>query len=406
MRLPFNGRGDAETAQLVRLRMASVAAQDSPRARVTAKAGGERDAGKAEGERDAAKIGGWVPRVPSGVLRVVPSAENELKLDGDTTSAVVEYAGDADTPATRAEHAGGRHARRPPGLLDEASAVTASRVVGDRGTPPGATASPAMADRLPLVVRGAWARCAPLLARCRLELGRSHVIVVVIVLVMGLTAAAVVYGVGRPRVVPVGAEMDDAGPAEDHGSDQGGTGDHTSAERPDAGTGESGSGPDAGGEPGGDGSGPGGASGGAMLMVHVAGKVANPGVISLPSGSRVVDAIEAAGGAEAGVDLTPLNLARVVSDGEQVLVGVDPPPGHADAGQPDHPPGPEAGGRVSLNTATVQQLETLPGIGPALAQRIVEWRENNGRFTSIEELHEVSGIGPSKYADIAPLVVL
>jgi competence protein ComEA len=240
------------------------------------------------------------------------------------------------------------------------------------------------------------------LAAFRLELGRSHVVVVVVVLVIGLVAAAVVYGVGRPRVVPVGVEMEVAGtPVAATGDDVNGAVTPGGADHYDEhehGPGEVAD--DAGGPPGSP------ADGAGELVVHVAGKVAHPGVVSLPVGSRVVDAIDAAGGADSGVDMTPLNLARVLSDGEQVLVGVDPPTEHEVQSEAGDTGGEPAGGLVSLNTATVQQLETLPGIGPALAQRIVDWRERHGRFSSIDELHEVSGIGPSKYADIAPLVVL
>jgi competence protein ComEA len=114
----------------------------------------------------------------------------------------------------------------------------------------------------------------------------------------------------------------------------------------------------------------------------------------------VIDAIGAAGGAEAGVDLTPLNLARVLTDGEQVVVGIEPPP------QAAPEPGTAGSGAVSLNSASADQFATLPGIGPTLAARIVQWREQNGRFTAIEELLEVSGIGPAKYDAIAGLVTL
>jgi competence protein ComEA len=125
------------------------------------------------------------------------------------------------------------------------------------------------------------------------------------------------------------------------------------------------------------------------VVVAVAGKVARPGLVRLPAGSRVDDAVRAAGGALPGADVALLNLARKLVDGEQVLVGVDPP-----AGAPAAPTaGPAASGLVNLNTATAADLDALPGIGPVLAQRIVQWRSEHGRFARVEQLREVTGIG-------------
>ena len=140
-----------------------------------------------------------------------------------------------------------------------------------------------------------------------------------------------------------------------------------------------------------------GASG--QVVVHVAGAVASPGVVTLPAGSRVADALEAAGGATADADTDQLNLARILVDGEQVRV----PHQGEDASTWAAPPGPAqdagtgtASGLVNINTASATELQSLPGIGEALAQRIVDYREANGPFTSIDELTEVSGIGPAK----------
>ena len=145
------------------------------------------------------------------------------------------------------------------------------------------------------------------------------------------------------------------------------------------------------------------AADGADLVVDVAGKVRRPGIAVLPAGSRVVDALDAAGGARRGVDLTGLNLARLVVDGEQILVGVAPAPGVA--GNLGTAP-PQGASLVNLNTADQTVLETLPGVGPVTAEAILAWRTDNGGFTSVDELLEVDGIGEATLEDLAPLVTL
>lgn len=139
-----------------------------------------------------------------------------------------------------------------------------------------------------------------------------------------------------------------------------------------------------------------------VVTVHVRGRVREPGVITLPAGSRVIDAIDAAGGLRAGASTGELNLARLLVDGEQVAVGVR----SADAAQPDapSPSGAQPVAQVDLNAATAAELEALPGIGPVLAARIVQWRVDNGRFTDVEILREVSGIGDALMAQLRPLV--
>ena len=131
---------------------------------------------------------------------------------------------------------------------------------------------------------------------------------------------------------------------------------------------------------------------GAVVVVAVAGTVRHPGLVRLPLGSRVDDAVRAAGGPLPGASFDGLNRARKLTDGEQVVVGVPPVSG----------PGAQsaAGGdaRVDLNAADVSALDGLPGIGPVLAQKIVDWRTEHGRFASVDQLREVSGIGESKFA--------
>lgn len=143
-----------------------------------------------------------------------------------------------------------------------------------------------------------------------------------------------------------------------------------------------------------------GAAGSGEVVVAVAGKVRRPGLVRLPAGSRVDDAVRAAGGVLAGADPGLLNLARRLVDGEQVLVGVDPPAGSPAGG------GAVAGGLLDLNAASVSDLDGLPGIGPVLAQRIVDWRTENGRFASVDQLREVTGIGEAKFQDLQAKVTV
>jgi competence protein ComEA len=144
-----------------------------------------------------------------------------------------------------------------------------------------------------------------------------------------------------------------------------------------------------------------------VLVISVSGRVAHPGLVRVPNGSRVADVLAAAGGALPGVDLAGLNLARRVVDGEQVAVGVPAAPdaGAAQASAPAAgPPAPAA--KVDLNTATVAQLDTLPGVGPVTAQHIVDWRARNGRFARVEQLREVDGIGEHRFQQLRELVTV
>lgn len=137
----------------------------------------------------------------------------------------------------------------------------------------------------------------------------------------------------------------------------------------------------------------------AIVVVHAAGAVASPGVYRLPGGSRVGDLVDAAGGPVAGADLDQVNLAAPVADGERVYVPMEgevvPAPS---AG------GGEAAGPVDLNAASASDLEALPGIGPATAAAIVDERERRGRFSSVDDLLDVRGIGPAKLEQLRELV--
>lgn len=145
----------------------------------------------------------------------------------------------------------------------------------------------------------------------------------------------------------------------------------------------------------------------AVVVVHVAGAVEHPGVVELLPGTRVDEAIAAAGGATDAADLDALNLAAPVVDGQQVYV-----PEEGESAQPAAVSGgagastTSAGGLVDLNDADLAALDTLPGIGPALAQRIVDWRTEHGPFASVEALTDVSGIGPATMERLRDLVTV
>lgn len=140
------------------------------------------------------------------------------------------------------------------------------------------------------------------------------------------------------------------------------------------------------------------------VVVDVAGKVRHPGIVTLPVGSRVHDAILKAGGARHGVPLTAINLARPLVDGEQILVGArSVPAGTAPAVVGSVP---AAGALVNINSAGLAELDTLPGVGPVTAQKILDWRSAHGAFTAVDDLLEVDGIGDKTLADIAPHVTL
>ncbi|WP_319451782.1 MULTISPECIES: ComEA family DNA-binding protein [unclassified Mycobacterium] len=154
----------------------------------------------------------------------------------------------------------------------------------------------------------------------------------------------------------------------------------------------------------------------ASVVVSVVGLVRTPGLVTLGPGARIADALEAAGGALDGADMTGLNMARRVADGEQLVVGIASPPGTPPAmgssistppgGAPA--PGPAAPSpapaQVDLNEATLEQLDTLPGVGPVMASAILAWRTANGRFANVDQLGEVDGIGPARLEKLRDLV--
>jgi competence protein ComEA len=257
------------------------------------------------------------------------------------------------------------------------------------GVPGGGTPSirarvlAALGDRLPATLRGAVVDPA----------ARGAVMLAILALAGSAAAGWLAW---HARAVPLGAQVTDPVPAT--GGTPWGAVSHTWATpHARAAASEAGAAASASAQP--------------DVVVDVAGKVLRPGVVRLRAGARVIDAVEKAGGVLPGTDTTGLALARVLVDGEQVLVDGRPgpaPPGPAAA--PAASPaaagtgGPGAGTPVNLNTATVEQLDALPGVGPVLAQRIVEWREAHGAFTSPDQLGEVSGVGDGKLADLLPLV--
>ncbi|WP_435970079.1 helix-hairpin-helix domain-containing protein [Streptomyces sp. Qhu_M48] len=283
--------------------------------------------------------------------------------------AVVRRRGDALFPAAASPvEAVGEV--EPPGVVSAPEAL-------ERGSPPGSweRLREALRERTPVWVQ----------TRCGLEPRALAALTVVLIVAAGLAGGY--FWTGRPE--PVRApELVRAAPA-------------AAAPAPRAG-------PGPGARPGSE---PAPAAVGARVIVDVGGKVRRPGVLTLPAGSRVADALRAAGGAKPDADLTGLNRARVLFDGEQVLVGLPGTPvGGALGGTGSGPaPGSGAGGGgpavpLSLNTATVEQLDTLPGVGPVLARHIVDHRAEHGGFRSVGELREVNGIGERRFADLEPLV--
>ena len=279
----------------------------------------------------------------------------------------------ADEPAPAAGP--GRHAHRPVGV--------------------GASVAGWAQDRLPPTVQG------------RVQLTGAHLAVVVAVVVAGVAVTAwwtTRASGGETALPPVPAVRSAAAapaasgspPAAAPGSAAGTTAPGAAATAPPAGAAASG-------------------SPGSEIVVDVTGKVHRPGIATLPQGSRVADALQAAGGPRRGASLASLNLARVLADGEQVVVGVRAPPGVA-ASAAGAGAGTAVGGAaggaatpgtmVNINTADQTLLESLPGVGPVTARSILDYRAEKGGFTSVDELLEVSGIGDATLAKISPYCTL
>ncbi len=156
------------------------------------------------------------------------------------------------------------------------------------------------------------------------------------------------------------------------------------------------------------GTGSGAADGAGPIIVSVTGLVGRPGIVRLPAGSRVADAIAAAGGPSGSADITGMNLAARLADGDSIVVGDAPATGGSSAAGTAAPSPATApqGGLVDLNTADAAVLDALPGVGPVMAANILAWRQTNGRFASVEQLQEISGIGPARFAQISALVTV
>jgi competence protein ComEA len=261
-------------------------------------------------------------------------------------------------------------------------------------------------EAAPATRRGpSWRRWLPAAWRgARLDPGRPGAIALALVAAAAAVVAAVVVGSERPRAEPVGGLPTVSVVAESADA-------VATTDAPDPAKAATAGAPTAGAA-----AAPAPAQPVAPLVVSVSGKVRRPGLVEVPAGARVADVLDAAGGALPGTDLAPLNLARRVSDGEQVAVGVpaaagvDPGPtpgslpGGAGGSGAGAAPGPAS--KVDLNVATAEQLDGLPGVGPVTAQRILEWRARNGRFARVEQLREIEGIGERRFGQLRELVTV
>ncbi|MFD4602587.1 helix-hairpin-helix domain-containing protein [Streptomyces sp. NPDC058464] len=296
----------------------------------------------------------------------------------------------AATTAVRTATAGVRTAAAA--LSTAAAVMSSARALAGEATVRRGPAPPGLRSRVGLAVRErmpVW-----LQTRCGLE--RRGAVALGAVLVVAAALAVQHFWAGRTESVSAPEVVRAEAPYEKSGE-----------EGPAAGaaaTAGAGAGAGAAGAPGALGQNGGTGTSGAEIVVDVTGKVRDPGVHTLPAGSRVTDALRAAGGVRPGTDTDGLNRARFLTDGEQIVVGGPAPPaapgqvvgGAATGAGPSVP--------VSLNTATVEQLDALPGVGPVLAQHIVDFRTQHGGFRSVDELRQVRGIGDRRYSDLRDLV--
>ncbi|MEV0320453.1 ComEA family DNA-binding protein [Streptomyces sp. NPDC050658] len=245
-----------------------------------------------------------------------------------------------------------------------------------RGAPPGEEAAAPLRERAGLAVRERL----PLWLQLRCGIERRSLVALAVVLVVAAVFAAQHFWSGRTQSVRAPEVVRAASDGEARPSPSPGPPPGPPVE--------------------------GGAAGaGGGIVVDVSGKVRSPGILKLPAGSRVADALKAAGGVRPGADTDGLNRARLLIDGEQVVVGAPATaPAVPGGGTAAGPPGASPAAPVGLNTATAEQLDGLPGVGPVLAQHIIDYRTEHGGFRSVDELREVNGIGDRRFADLQNLV--
>ncbi|GAA2024345.1 hypothetical protein GCM10009740_12340 [Terrabacter terrae] len=336
-------------------------------------------------DEESEPAGGWVPSPPDGARAptfwssgTAGAGPGAARL-GSVLRRLTERATEDEVSRLDADL---RRARRP-GVLTVPDELRAGR----RGLTSAAVVSMlalVVAVGCAFVLRVLWAE------RSASASERPAAGAATVQVVGGTARGAAVPGAGTTRTPPVGPGDPTAGaPSRDGLADAGGSGGTAGAAPP-----------------------------GGSVVVHVVGQVNRPGLVQLRQGARVADAITAAGGTRRGADVSVLNLARLVQDGEQIRVpkpgerlvaapGSGTSGGAASAGAGGASGGSAvAGPPVSLNAADVAALDTLPGVGPVLAQRIVDWRTEHGRFTSVDELGEVSGIGDKLMAQLRPKVTL